>query len=278
VLSHRFFRYVDISCAAYQDGQVICRLNASRQPIPGTVQGSIRTFIPDFILFRSITVGIHLVDATSTLYAFKHACIPSVNSIDSIILSIARPVMYGELRRVMKEQGGAKEFPLIPQNYYAKYSNMLITPDLPFVVKVGGAHAGYGKIKITSSPMFDDVRSIVALHGDYSTAEPFIDWDYDYRIQKIGCHVRAYRRQVSQATQWKGNVGNAMIEEIDVEPRWLRWVNAAAGCYGGLDILALDLVRDRVSGEEFILEAMNLASKVNFCVVDSSSANCRACR
>jgi hypothetical protein len=256
---------VDISCAAYHDGKVICRLNASRQPIPGTVQGTIRTFIPDFVLFRSITVGIHLVDATSTLYAFKHAGIPSVNSIDSIILSIARPVMYGELRRVMNEEGGPKEFPLIPQNYYAKYSNMLITPDLPFVVKVGGAHAGYGKIKITSSPMFDDVKSIVALHGDYSTAEPFVDWDFDYRIQKIGCHVRAYRRQVSQATQWKGNVGNAMIEEIDVEPRWLRWVNAAASCYGGLDILALDLVRNRVSGEEFILEVIpSHAFKWNF--------------
>jgi hypothetical protein len=155
----------------------------------------------------------------------------------------------------MKEQGGFKEFPLIPQTYYAKYSNMLITPDLPFVVKVGGAHAGYGKIKITSAPLLDDVRSIVALHGDYSTAEPFVDWDFDYRIQKIGCQVRAYRRQVSQATQWKGNVGNAIIEEIDVEPRWLRWVNAASSCYGGLDILALDLVRSRVSGEEFILEA-----------------------
>ena len=51
-------------------------------------------------------------------------------------------VMYGELRRVMNEQGGRKEFPLIQQSYYAKYSNMLITPDLPFVVKVGGAHAG----------------------------------------------------------------------------------------------------------------------------------------
>ena len=173
--------------------------------------------------------------------------------------------MYGELRRVMNEEGGPKEFPLIPQNYYAKYSNMLITPDLPFVVKVGGAHAGYGKIKITSSPMFDDVKSIVALHGDYSTAEPFVDWDFDYRIQKIGCHVRAYRRQVSQATQWKGNVGNAMIEEIDVEPRWLRWVNAAASCYGGLDILALDLVRNRVSGEEFILEVIpSHAFKWNF--------------
>jgi synapsin len=106
------------------------------------------------------------------------------------------------------------------------------------------------------------VKSIVALHGDYSTAEPFVDWDFDYRIQKIGCHVRAYRRQVSQATQWKGNVGNAMIEEIDVEPRWLRWANAAAGCYGGLDILALDLVRNRVTGEEFILEVLHAPSLI----------------
>jgi hypothetical protein len=96
----------------------------------------------------------------------------------------------------MNQQGGPKQFPLIAQSYYAKYSNMLITPDLPFVVKVGGAHAGYGKIKITSAPLFDDVKSIVALHGDYSTAEPFVDWDFDYRIQKIGCHVRAYVRRL----------------------------------------------------------------------------------
>jgi len=41
-------------------------------------------------------------------------------------------------------------------------------------------------MKVNNQNELMDVRSIIALHGDYSTAEPFIDWDWDGRVQKIG--------------------------------------------------------------------------------------------
>ena len=63
---------------------------------------------------------------------------------------------------------------------------------------------------------FEDVRSLVALNGDYATAEEFIKWDYDLRIQKIGNTYRAFRRV---STNWKGNVGNSSTnEDIPVTP------------------------------------------------------------
>lgn len=36
-------------------------------------------------------------------------------------------------------------------------------------------------MKVTSESAFDDLRSIVAMHDDYCSVEPFIDWDYDLR-------------------------------------------------------------------------------------------------
>ncbi len=37
------------------------------------------------------------------------------------------------------------------------------SPDMPAVGKTGSAHAGKGKIKLTSAEMFEDYASLVAL-------------------------------------------------------------------------------------------------------------------
>jgi hypothetical protein len=64
------------------------------------------------------------------------------------------------------------------------------------------------------SPSFDSF----SFFPKYFTSEPFISWDFDIRIQKIGNHFRAFRRT---SKHWKSNVDIAMKDEdIEVEDRY----------------------------------------------------------
>jgi hypothetical protein len=91
---------------------------------------------------------------------------------------------------------------------------MMFTPELPIVVKVGYAEAGYGKMMFKDNGALTDFKGYfhspccplnlrcLALHDDYITAESFVEErEYDLRIQKIGNHFRAYKRVNSN---WKG--------------------------------------------------------------------------
>lgn len=47
-------------------------------------------------------------------------------------------------------------------------------------------HAGRGKMLVQDHKNLEDIVSVLSLHNDYCTTEPFIDCDYELRIQKIG--------------------------------------------------------------------------------------------
>jgi glutathione synthase/RimK-type ligase-like ATP-grasp enzyme len=133
---------------------------------------------------------------------------------------------------------------------------MMFTPDLPIVVKVGSAEAGYGKIKITEPGQLADFRSCLALHSDYATAERFIDnRAYDLRIQKIGEHFRCYKRV---SANWKGNVGNSILEEIPISDAHKIWA-IECGKEFGMDILTVDAIHT-TDDKEYILEINDSAS------------------
>lgn len=98
---------------------------------------------------------------------------------ESIYGMLEKPVVFGELRKVQSKLAQQNiTFPLVEPTYYPTHRSMIISPSFPLVVKIGHHHAGFGKIKCDSKSRFDDVKSIVACHGDYCTAEEFIDYDY----------------------------------------------------------------------------------------------------
>ena len=106
----------------------------------------------------------------------------------------------------------------------------------PAVLKVGHAHAGQGKMRVPNHKDWEDARSVVAMtDGKHCTAEPFIEGDFDLRIQKIGDHFRLFRR-VDISGNWKTNTGCAAVEELPMEPRYREWAEAAGTLFGGLDI------------------------------------------
>jgi len=149
-----------------------------------------------------------------------------------------------------KKKLGKNYFTLIPSTYYSKWSTMTFNDGFPLVAKVGTAHAGYGKMKIHNQSEFEDFRSVVALQDRYVTCEPFIDWDFDFRIQKIGNHYRAFRRY---SDNWKGKSLNQTDEDIEVTPKLKQWIDEAALALG-MDICALDGVHSKIDDKEYILE------------------------
>ncbi|MFX0093578.1 MAG: hypothetical protein ACFFBD_17635, partial [Candidatus Hodarchaeota archaeon] len=175
-----------IKLTAYSDSGVVCNVFPARNPIPETSMEKKRLIKPDFLLVRSVIKGVSASnDYKNLLYGFKFANISSVNSLDSIYQCMERPWVYSELLKLNKKLGD-EAFPLIKQYYYSHHTEMIITPQYPLVVKVGHAHAGYGKMLFHKHNEFNDFYTIVALHSDYVTTEPFIENDYDLRIQKIG--------------------------------------------------------------------------------------------
>jgi hypothetical protein len=81
---------------------------------------------------------------------------------------------------------------------------------------------------------------VVALHKDYVTLERLVeDREYDIRVQKVGTHLRAYKRMNSN---WKGNVGTCVLEEIEVTDLFREWAEECGKLFGGMDILTVVLV------------------------------------
>jgi hypothetical protein len=97
------------------------------------------------------------------------ANVPSVNSLHSIYCMLERPVVQAELNRLQQELG-REQFRLVEQQYFASHREMMCSTPFPVVVKVGHAHAGYGKMRVPDHHEFEDFRSVMAMtDGKYCT-------------------------------------------------------------------------------------------------------------
>mmetsp|Transcript_62988 Transcript_62988/g.177667 ORF Transcript_62988/g.177667 Transcript_62988/m.177667 type:complete len:348 (+) Transcript_62988:145-1188(+) len=217
---------------------------------PDTVQ-------PDFVLVRNEVRMPHF-DGRSRLDGLLFADVPAVNSLQSILLFCERPAVQGQLHRLQRRLGD--EFPVVPQHFASSSRSFMYGLTFPAVVKVGSAHAGAGKMRIADHHQMSDFRSVLAMMPDeHCFAEPFIEGASDLRIQKIGGHVRAFRR-VDISGEWKTNTGTAHMQELECADRWRRWAEVAAEMFGGLDILTVDAIVEEGTGREVILEVNGTSS------------------
>mmetsp|Transcript_4614 Transcript_4614/g.7415 ORF Transcript_4614/g.7415 Transcript_4614/m.7415 type:complete len:232 (+) Transcript_4614:551-1246(+) len=191
-----------------------------------------------------------------------YANVPSVNSLSSIYMFCERPIVQGELNRLAKlhkGKGPDNEFLLVPQSYFASYQGFFYGNSFPAVVKVGSAHAGYGKMKVANHKDMEDFKSVLAVADKYCTAEPFIDGKYDLRIQKIGNKYRAFKR-ISVSGTWKTNTQSSHVEVIPLTKKYKFWADEAANMFGGLDILTVDAIHNAKDGKEYIMEVNGTSS------------------
>jgi synapsin len=218
-----------------------------------------RTVQPDFLLIRSEVRGVTIEqDYRNSLFGLMYGNVPSVNSLHSIYCFLERPVVQAELNRLQNTLG-RDIFPVVEQSFFSSYRSMMYGNSFPAVVKVGHAHAGYGKMKINHHHDMDDFKTVLALSNNYVTAEPFLEGSYDLRIQKIGDHYRAFRR-ISMSGAWKTNTGSSHLEEVEVTPRYRRWADEASQLFGGLDICTVDAIHDSRTDEDVIMEVNGTSS------------------
>ena len=211
---------------------------------------------PSLLLIRNLVRSISpridsLPDYRNILYGFYHSNVPMINEISAVIAEIEKPIMYGRLRKI-RDKYGEKIFPLIKQYYYPNYSQIGVTPDVPYVLKVSYPHAGLGKIRINDYHDTEDIKSILALHKDYCAIEPFIDVDYELRIVFIAPNY--YRVHKRQSMNWKVNFGMTNIrEDCEMKPNWKKWIDLIYENYPDLLIFDIDALVDK-NGKEYILE------------------------
>ena len=250
-----------ISLSSYSDSKYpVISIYPNKYSIIGENNETIRDVKPDLLLIRNLAryIGSTLDTASdfrNLLYGFYHANVPMINELEAIMAEIEKPIMYGRLRRI-RDKYGKENFPLIQQNYYPIFSEISITPTAPYVIKASYPHAGYGKIRVKDYHDLDDIRSILALHKDYSAIEPLIDVDYEFRIVFIApnyYHVHK-RRSLNFKVFWKVNCGMSNItEECKMEPRWKKWIDLIYETYPDMLTFDIDGIVDK-KGKEYILE------------------------
>lgn len=231
---------------------------ASCASVPEGYKPRHTTVQPDFVLVRNEVVT-PAFDGRNRLNGLLFAGIPSMNSLESILMFCERPAVQGYLHRLQKKFG-PETFPVIPQHFCSSHRTLMYGYTFPAVVKIGSAHAGAGKMQIIDHHQMSDFRSVLQMMPDeHCFVEPFIRGANDLRIQRIGKNYRAFRR-VSVSGEWKTNTCTAIMEEIECLDRYKFWADAASEMFGGLDILTVDAIVEEDTGKEYILEVNGTSS------------------
>ena len=253
IIEQTLWTYIDLEASSNKNERLIVDLQANSSPIPFTSQSKARRCSPDFVLIRNFPTDIHGDDFKNLLFGFMFSNIPSMNNWQSIFYAMHRPLVYSALNNLNAN------LPLIPMTYHPNFTPR--TDDLlsdkgkvkyPKVIKVASTHSGYGKIRVTNDDDMADVKSILILNKDFYTTETLIEnIDFEFRIQKLGHHIRGFKRISSSS--WKNNWGAIQHIDYSLSDNHKEWIIKASKIFGGLDICALDVLKLK-DGKEVILE------------------------
>ena len=185
----------------------------------------------------------------------NYALVPAVNSLFSIFCATERAILNAELNRLARHHGPA--FPFIESYYVDNISDGMSRPprSYPAVIKVGSSCAGYGKMLVKDEGSFNDLRSILMMGREYYTVEPFCRSHSDVRLTRVGSRCYAFKRLLVNEDEvgggstekegtkvWKRNTGVTKHVDLPMSAFYLKILDLAAGLFGGLDIVTVDLL------------------------------------
>ncbi len=81
--------------------------------------------------------------------------------------------------------------------------------------------------------VFSDLSTVLALHHDYCTAEPYLEPEYGIRVQKIGSAYRVYKK-IFTGSGWKSQFGGADLQVIPLTDEFKLWADECAKLFGGM--------------------------------------------
>ena len=211
----------------------------SRHPFPFTNQGKERKVKPACVLIRNFPMELRGRDFRNQVMALVVSGVPCVNNATSILATLDRAWLYGELLSVERSLG-SDVFPVIPLSYLPNTKGS--GKGEPWsgekvVVKVGSTNAGFGKAVVESEREHCDLWSILACQTEYVTEEPFVAHEFEYRVQFIAGHIRCFKRT---SDTWKNNTGNVAFADMAMEPKHEVWCAACAKLFGGIEIFSFD--------------------------------------
>ena len=128
-----------INFSSYSDSKYpMVSVHPNKRPLYPSQKELINNIKPELVLIRNLAryIGTKLEvvpDFRNIFYGFYHANTPMINEFEAIMAELEKPIMYGRLRKI-RDIYGEKEFPLIQQYYYPNFSEICITPSIPYVL------------------------------------------------------------------------------------------------------------------------------------------------
>ncbi|ELP94545.1 synapsin, putative [Entamoeba invadens IP1] len=247
-------------------GKAYVNISPSPNPFLFTNQKEERLVVPDMLLVRNVPINIHNTNYLNHLLTFAIANTPAVNAVQVMVNDLNRPLLHSELLKIEKRlielhHGDAEwektRIKVVDLEYNSNqgdapsFGGAPVPEKWPQVVKVATIHGGYGKTVVHDKKELKDVASVIAVGNSYYTVEPFLNENYQVRVQYINGHIRAFRTRSEDS--WKYNWGTSEYKDVEVLPRYKEWAEEAHKIWGGLDMFAIDIIMEK-DGSETIIE------------------------